>query len=204
MRINLLPKELQPVRPSPVPYMPLGGLVAISVVWLIVQFAVAAGAGRVANEHERDLQRVLKDLGPTRGVAAELDHAKAALDALRLKAAAVTVLTQSRSPISPVLFHLPQLVPKELRLTSVSFDPVQGTGALVGYGSEEKADVQVARFVRALNEDKALSEIFAGAELDRCQLAERGGLAVKEFTISLRFRDRLKPRSSTPKPPDGA
>ncbi len=44
MRINLIPDELRPSRASPVPYMPLAGLLAISLVWIITQFASVAGA----------------------------------------------------------------------------------------------------------------------------------------------------------------
>ena len=44
MKINLIPKELRPSRASPVPYMPLIGLLGISLVWIVTQFALVSGA----------------------------------------------------------------------------------------------------------------------------------------------------------------
>ena len=197
MKINLLPPELQPTRPSPIPYMPLFGLIAISVIWVITQLAVAAGARNVTGVYRGDLARVSKELGPTKEIPAKLERSEADGSALKLKAAAVTVLTHGSCALTPILRSLAETAPQSLRLTGVSLDLANGTATVVGYGGETNADVEVATFIRALNTNKLVTEAFDGATLNYCQNSKRGNIPAKEFSISLKFRDRFKSLNGT-------
>ncbi len=193
MRINLIPDELRPTRASPVPYMPIAGLLAIGLVWLITQFAAASGAEDKTADYKTELKRLSSQLIaynnlPDRTVRAETER-----DSLKLKAAAVTALTHTGFPCTPVLEALGEAATDELRLTSILVDIPAGTAMLKGYGSAEKADIEAASFVRALNRSKAILATFVGAELNYCTGSRRGGADVKEFSVSLRFRgDRLQ------------
>lgn len=191
MRINLLPPELQPTRPSPVPYMPLGGLVAISIIWVIVQVTVAVGAKNSIAVSSRAYSNVAKELTATKAVLAKLDKAQADRETLKMRAAAVTALTAEQCQFAEVLNKMAAAAPKALRLTALSVDPASGAAKLTGYGSENDADVTAAAFVRSLSSDTSLAQMFDGITLSSCQNVKRGDLTVKEFSISLKLHDRF-------------
>jgi hypothetical protein len=191
MKINLLPIDLQPTRPSPVPYMPLGGLLAISAAWLIAQLAVATGARNVTVMYRQDYARVVKEVAPTKDIPAKLEKAEARREALKLKAAAVTALTQNECRLSPLIHALAGTIPKSLRLTGLSFDLAGGSGALAGYGSENNTDVEAATFIRILGGEKSISDAFDNVTLNSCLNSKRNAIAVKEFSVSMKFHDRF-------------
>ena len=189
MRINLIPEGLRPTRPSPVPYMPLAGLAAISVIWLITQFAAASQARTKLKEYGSECARVSKRLAEHKELPGRLAHAESERDALQLKGAAVTALTHSGFVCSKVLQALAETASPELRLMAVSLDFDQGKATLTGYGSEETADIEVATFLRSLNANRAVRDTFVGARLDHCNSARRNDVAVKQFSITMEFRE---------------
>lgn len=193
MRINLIPDELRPTRASPVPYMPLAGLVAISLIWVITQFAVSSSARGKTLDYREELKRLAVQLKPYKGLPERTAHAEGERDTLKLKAAAVTALTNTGFVSTRVLEALAEAASEELRLTSVSIDFGQGVATLKGYGSEENANIEVTSFVRALNRNKAILATFRGVELNYCNSVQRGEILIKEFAVSMKFRaDRLR------------
>lgn len=193
MRINLIPDELRPTRASPVPYMPLAGLIAIGLIWVVTQFAVSASARGKTSDCRKELERLSVQLKAYKGLPERATHAEGERDRLKLKAAAVTALTNSGFVCARVLEALARAASEELSLTTVSIDFDKGVATLKGYGSEENANIEVASFVRALNRDKAILAIFRGAELNYCNSNPRGGTLTKEFAVSMKFRaDRIR------------
>ncbi|MFH1730389.1 MAG: hypothetical protein ABIF82_01915 [Planctomycetota bacterium] len=193
MRINLIPDELRPTRASPVPYMPLAGLVAISLIWVVTQFAVSSSVRGKTLGYKKELERLFVQLKAYKGLPERMTRAEGERDTLKLKAAAVTALTNTGFVCTRVLEALAAAASEELRLTSVSIDFDQGVATLKGYGSEENANIEVASFVRALNRNKAILATFRGAELNYCNSSQRGQTLIKEFAVSMRFRaDRLR------------
>ena len=190
MKINLIPNELRPSRASPVPYMPLAGLVGISLVWIITQFAAVSGARGEAADYKREHRRLVLQLKAFKNLPGRSEHAEGERDTLKLKAAAVTLLTHSGFACTDVLQGLAEAASDALRLTAVSIDLDRGTVSVKGYGSADTADIEASSFVRALNQNKAILSTFHGAELDYCNSTQRAGAAVKEFSISLFFRHR--------------
>lgn len=188
MRINLIPKDLRPTRPSPVPYMPLGGLVLLSVIWLVTQFAAASGARGKYKEYQTELGRISGQLGRYKELPGRLAHAGSEHEMLQQKAAAVTLLTRRAVICSTILQAFAETASPALRLTAVSVDFAVGTVTLSGYGSEQSTDVAVANFLRSLNTNRAILAAFTGAELNHCTHARRGDRPVKEFSIRLNFR----------------
>jgi len=188
MRINLIPDELRPTRASPVPYMPLAGLIAIGLIWVITQFAVSASARGKTSDCRKELRRLSVQLKAYKGLPERAAHAEEKRDRLKLKAAAVTGLTNTGFVCVRVLEALAKAASEELRLTSVSIDFDKGVATLKGYGSEENANIEVASFVRALNRDKAILAMFRGVELNYCDSSQRGGTPIKEFAVSMKFR----------------
>lgn len=188
MRINLIPKDLRPTRPSPVPYMPLGGLVLLSAIWLVTQFAAASGARGRHEEYQAELGRVSRQLGRYKELPGRVAHAESERELLQQKAAAVTVLTRRAVICSTILQAFAETASPELRLMAVSVDLAAGAVTLTGYGGEENTDVAVANFLRSLNSNRAILAAFTGAELEYCSHSRRGGRPVKQFSIRLNFR----------------
>jgi len=189
MRINLIPDELRPSRASPVPYMPLAGLLAISLIWIITQFAVASGARGEAQGYKKEYKRLALQLKAFKKLPGRTEHAEGERDALKLKAAAVTALSNNGFVCTDVLQALAEAASDNLRLTAVSIDLARGAVTITGYGSPERADIDAASFVRSLNKNKAILGAFQGAELNYCNSSRRGETTVKQFGISLTFRD---------------
>ena len=189
MNINLIPNELRPGRASPVPYMPLVGVVGISLVWVVTQFAAVSGARTEASDYRKEHKRLAIQLKEFKNLPGRTEHARSERDTLKLKAAAVTVLTHSGFVCTDVLQGLAKAASGNLRLTDVSIDRARGTVTVKGYGSADTADIDAASFVRALNQDKSILSVFHGAELNYCNSSQRGEAAVKQFGISLRFRN---------------
>jgi hypothetical protein len=102
------------------------------------------------------------------------------------------VLTQNGCAFAPVLHAFGETAPKSLRLTSVTLDLAGGTATLAGYANESNAEVEVATFIRALDANKTVTDVFDGATLNNCQSSKRGNIPVKEFSISLKFLERFK------------
>lgn len=193
MRINLIPRELQPTRPSPVPYMFLGGLVAISAIWSLTQLAAMSAAQNETEDFTGQHRKLRRQLSVYKELPGRLAHAESERDLLKLKAAAVTALIHSGFTCSNILQAVAETTPAELRLTGFSLDVAKGTATLIGYGSEEKADIDVAAFLRALNMNKGILAAFSSVRLDYCNSAKQGEIAVKRFSISMGFReDKLK------------
>lgn len=188
MRINLIPNELRPSRASPVPYMPLAGLLAISLIWTITQFASVAGARSEASGYRKEHRRLALQLKALKNLPGRVEHAEGERDTLKLKAAAVTVLTKNGFVCTNVLQALAKAASDDLCLTSVSIDFARGTVTIKGYGSEGTADIDAASFVRSLNQNKAILRAFHAAELNYCNSSRRGETTVKQFGISLMFR----------------
>jgi len=197
MRINLIPEPLRPTRPSPLPYMPVAGLSAICLVWLVTQFANSGSARTQAARYRQELRTVVKQFTSSNKVIDRLEQAEKERSHLKLKAAAITVLTHTGLPPSGLMYSLARLTPADLRLTDFSLDEQKRTAILMGYGSEEKADIEVASLLRALNGDKALLRLFHGARLNFCNSTKVGNQHVKKFSISLLFRDPKFPRRKT-------
>ena len=188
MKINLIPDELRPTRPSPIPYMPLGGLVAISVIWLLTQFAVTAGVGGDLKDYKVEHRRLLAQLSACKELPGRLAYAENERDVLKLKGAAVTVLTKTSFRCSDIMQALAKTISAKLRLTSASVDYVAKQAVLKGYGSENGADIEVTLLLRSLNTNKAVLRSFSGAQLDYCRRAEHNGMHVKEFSIVMDLR----------------
>ena len=188
MRINLIPDELRPSRASPVPYMPLAGLLAISLIWIITQFAVASGARGEAQGYKKECKRLALQLKAFKKLPGRTEHAESERDSLKLKAAAVTALSNNGFVCTDVLQALAEAASDNLRLTAVSIDLARGAVTITGYGSPERADIDAASFVRSLNKNKAILGAFQGAELNYCNSSRRGETTVKQFGISLTFR----------------
>jgi len=188
MRINLIPDELRPTRASPVPYMPLAGLIAIGLIWVVTQFAVSASARGKTSDCRKELKRLSVQLRAYKGLPERAACVESESDTLKLKAAAATALTHTGFVCTCVLEALAAAASEELRLTSVSMDFDKGVATLRGYGSEENANIEVASFVRALNRSKAILATFSGAELNYCNSSERGRTLIKEFAVSMKFR----------------
>jgi len=189
MKINLIPKELEPTRPSLVPYLPFIGLAAISSIWLATQFvSVAVGQGELRRTRE-ECNKIVGQLAAFKDLPARVTKAEQERDSLRLNAAAVTVLTHSGFFCSNILQLLAECTPGDLRLTDLSIDSTKGVAMLLGYGSEEKGDLEVTLFLRQLNSSKAILETFSGARLNFCNSAKQGETALKKFSISLQFRE---------------
>jgi len=193
VRINLIPQDLLPTRPSPVPYLALGGLVAISVIWSITQLAAMSVAQNQVRDFTDQYRKLRSRLSAYKDLPGRLTRAEKEHNLLKLKAAAVTALTQSGFTCSDILQAVAETAPPELRLAGFSFDVARGTAILTGYGSEEKADIHVATFLRALNTNQRILATFNSATLDYCNSARRGDTQVKRFSISMAFReDKLK------------
>jgi hypothetical protein len=203
VKINLLAPEMQPKRPSPVPYMPLIGLAIIGAIWLITQFAVAAGARSVAAGDRKEYERIIRELVPTRAALAELEKAKPEHEALCMKAAAVAALTSNVCPFAPILHTWGRHLPASLRITELTLDRGKGIANLTGYGSADDTELQVAVFVRHLNSSQDLTPFFEKAVLNYCRSVERGPLPVKEFGVSLVFRGRFRKHHLTAQDADG-
>jgi len=168
--------------------MPLLGLAAICVIWLITQFASVAAARAKLQEDNKEHARLAKELNAYGELPGRLAHAEGEAETLKLKAAAVTLLTHKRVLCTRGLEGLAETTPATLRLTSVLVDTVGGTATLKGYGSAEKADIDVATFVRTLNANKQILSVFEGAELDYCTSTQKGENPVKQFSVSLVVR----------------
>lgn len=189
MRINLIPDKLRPSRASPVPYMPLAGLLAISLIWIVTQFASVGGARSEASDYRKEHKRLALQLKEFKNLPGRVEHAEGERDTLKLKAAAVTVLTHSGFVCTDVLQALAKAASDDLCLTSVSIDFARGSVTIKGYGSEGTADIDAASFVKSLNQNKAILRAFHSAELNYCNSSRRGETTVKQFGVSLTFRD---------------
>lgn len=189
MRVNLIPRELRPTRPSPVPYFPLFGLLAISGIWLLTQFAATGRARSDLRQHGIDLRKVSGQLTRFKGLPNRVTQVQKERDGLRMKAAAVTILTRSPVAYTGVLQALAESLPAELRLTDLSLDSGKGGAILLGYGSEERADIEVTTFLRLLNSNKTILATFSGVTLNFCNSTKQGDTAVKKFSISMQFRE---------------
>ncbi len=189
MKINLIPKEFRPSRASPVPYMPLAGLIGISLVWIVTQFAMVSGAHTEARDYRREHNRLSRQLTEFKKLPGRAEHAEGERDSLKLKAAAVTALTHSGFVCTDVMQALAKATSENVRLTTVSIDFGRGIVTIKGYGNVETADIEAASFVKSLNQNKTILAAFYGAELKYCNSSRRGAVVVKEFGISLTFRD---------------
>jgi hypothetical protein len=168
--------------------MPLGGLLAISVIWLFCQFALATSAGKKLGNFKREHTRVSKELRAFAELPGRVAEAEAQRDKLQLRAAAVTALTHSNTTVGDVLEAIARATPDGLRLTAVTFDRDQGAATITGYGAESKADVEVTQLLRSLNTNDALLKTFSGATFNYCNSATIGDRAVKRFSVGLEFR----------------
>lgn len=189
MRINLIPPEARPTRSSPTPYMPLLGLLAISVIWIITQFATASVVQREYEKHRQEHIQLRQELGEYRELPGRLGQAESEQDSMYEKAAAITAITQSGGVFTPVLKSIAESLPENIRLTSISLDYSTRSGQILGYGDEERTDLEVASFLRALNTDEGFRQMLRSAELEYCHNAELDGYPVKQFSIILRFRE---------------
>ncbi|MFO7897812.1 MAG: hypothetical protein R6V58_02000 [Planctomycetota bacterium] len=189
MQVNLIPPEMRPARPSPVPYMPLLGLIAISAIWLVTQLATAGVARRDCKKHRNEYQQLSTELGQYRELPGRIAHAEAERDELQHRAAAATAITHTGFSSTPLLQVVAESLPANLRLTALTVDYPRRQATILGYGSEEKTDLEVATFLRALNANRYIRRTFAGAELDYCNSRARNERSVKQFSISLRFRE---------------
>jgi len=203
VRINLIPDELRPNRASPVPYMPLAGFLAISLVWVVTQFASVAGARSEASDYRKEHRRLVLQLKEFKNLPGRIEHAEGERDTLKLKAAAVTVLTHGGFVCTDVLEALAKAESDDLCLTSVSIDFARGSVTIKGYGSEGTADIDAASFVRSLNQNRAILRVFHAAELNYCNSSRRGETTVKQFGISLTFRDEVLPTTPADGKEDG-
>ena len=120
MNINLIPNELRPGRASPVPYMPLVGVVGISLVWVVTQFAAVSGARTEASDYRKEHKRLAIQLKEFKNLPGRTEHARSERDTLKLKAAAVTVLTHSGFVCTDVLQGLAKAASGNLRLTEIT------------------------------------------------------------------------------------
>jgi hypothetical protein len=168
--------------------MPLGGLLAISVIWVFCQFAVANSARSKLGDFKREHARISKELKAFAELPGRLAKAESDRDLLKLRAAAVTALTHSTISIGDVLEAVAQATPEGLRLTTVGFDYDQGTATIIGYGAEDKADFQVTQLLRSLNTNAAILKAFSGATFNYCNSATINERPVKRFSVSLEFR----------------
>ena len=189
MRINLIPDELRPTRTSPVPYMPLIGLAAIGLIWLVTQFAGVASTRKTALERKQQLKHTAEQLAAYRDLPGRITHAENESEALMLRAAAATVLTRRRLACTPLLQAVADAASENLRLTLLSVDFAAGEVMLQGYGSEDNAEIEVASFVRRFNQNKMVLKTFLAAELNYCTSRQRGDMFVKQFAITIPLRE---------------
>jgi hypothetical protein len=169
--------------------MPLVGFLAISLVWIITQFASVGGARSEARDYRRENKRLALQLKAFKSLPGRVEHAEGERDTLKLKAAAITVLTRSGFVCTNILQALAEAASGDLCLMSVSIDVSRGNVTIKGYGSEERADIDAASFVRSLNQNKTIMSASHGAELNYCNSSRRGEITVKQFGVSFTLRD---------------
>jgi hypothetical protein len=169
--------------------MPLGGIVAISVVWVLTQLAVTAGARAKVRQYRDEYRKVAVQLAKSKELPGRLARAEGEQQALRAKGSAVTALTYSGGTCTDILLALAKVTPAELHLTRFTLDYAQRRAVLAGYGPEEETDIEVTLLLRALGKDETLLKTFTGATLDFCNNAKMGDNRIKKFSISLEFRE---------------
>ena len=189
MRINLIPPELRPAEANSLPYFVLAGLIAASGFWFLGQLTAAVKARNRQRQSNAELQGYGKVLQIAQDLDKELARAQQEHDELTLRAACVTVLTQKGLRCSEILRALAETTPEELRLTEASLDPSKPTATLLGYGNRDGAEIEVASFLRALNDHQAIRDTFSSVNLDFCNSGDQGKRPVKIFSMSMPFRE---------------
>lgn len=201
MKMNLLPKEMQPTRPSPVPYTIVGGIICLATIWILTQITVAGHARYSSLSVRRDCAKAQKELALTVEVPAQLEKAKQEESALKSKAVVITMLTQDSKVFSLLLKSVVASTPPSLRLNKITLDPIVGTATITGYGAEANTDTDLSNFLIALDNDAAIAKVFENARLDSSQPVMIGPNAAKTFTILLKYRNFAPKPSETDKKP---